>query len=69
MMRHRPTRTDALRTARRRKAIRQTLRPAIVPAPPRPDDEIPISPVATEDLEPFDAEDLRALKSGWTFVE
>jgi hypothetical protein len=50
-------------------AIRRTLGPAAAPARPRPDEAIPVSPVATDDLELLDEEDLRALTSGWTFVE
>ncbi|MFH6783292.1 MULTISPECIES: hypothetical protein [Methylobacterium] len=69
MIRHRPTRTASVRTARRRKAIRQKPRSAAAPKRSRPEDEIPIPPVTTEELEPFDVDDLRALRSGWHFVE
>ncbi len=69
MIRKQPTRTASVRAARRRKAIRQTLRPAVAPKRSRPEDEAPISPVPTENLEPFDESDLRALRSGWHFVE
>ncbi|KMO41730.1 hypothetical protein VQ03_12205 [Methylobacterium tarhaniae] len=69
MIRKQPTRTASVRTARRRKAIRTTLRPAVAPKRSHPEDEIPIPPVTADDLEPFDVDDLRALKSGWTFVE
>ncbi len=61
--------TRPVRTARRRRAVQRTPGPAAAPTRPRPDDAIPVSPVATDDLEPLDEEDLRALKSGWTFVE
>ncbi len=60
MIRKQPTRTSSIRAARRRKAILQTLRPAIAPTRTRPEDDAPISPVPTEDLEPFDESDLRA---------
>ena len=69
MIRKQPTRTASVRTARRRKAIRQTLRPAVAPTRSPLEDEAPISPVATEALEPFDESDLRALRSGWHFIE
>ncbi len=59
----------SVRTARRRKAVRQTLRPAVAPTRSPPEDEASIPPVATDDLAPFDENDLRALRSGWHFVE
>lgn len=69
MMRKQPTKTASIRAARRRKAIRQTLRPAVAPKRSRPEDEAPMPPVPTDDLAPFDENDLRALRSGWHFVE
>ncbi|SEP50339.1 hypothetical protein SAMN04487843_13625 [Methylobacterium sp. ap11] len=69
MIRKHPTHTASVRTARRRKAIRHTLRPAVVPTRSPPEDEVPIPPVTPDDLEPFDENDLRALRSGWHFVE
>ncbi|AWB23066.1 hypothetical protein DA075_20955 [Methylobacterium currus] len=69
MIRQPPPKTSPARTARRRKAVRRTLGPAAAPTRPRPDEATPIPPVATADLEPLDEEDLRALRSGWTFVE
>lgn len=68
MMQHPPAKTALIRTSRRRKAVRQTLRPAVAPAQSRPDDARPALPVATDDLALFDADDLRALRSGWAFV-
>ncbi len=69
MIRKHPTPTASVRTARRRKAIRRTLRPAVAPTRSPPEEEAPIPPVATDDLVPFDESDLRALRSGWHFVE
>ncbi len=69
MIRKQQTPTASVRTARRRKAIRQTLRPAVAPTRSPAEDEAPIPPVAPDDLEPFDENDLRALRSGWHFVE
>lgn len=69
MIREQQTHTASVPTARRRKAIRQTLRPAVAPTRSPPEDEGPIPPVTTEALEPFDESDLRALRSGWLFVE
>ncbi|KMO33232.1 hypothetical protein VQ03_25335 [Methylobacterium tarhaniae] len=69
MIRKPPPPTASVRTARRRKAIRQTLRPAVAPTRSPPEEEAPVPPVATDDLAPFDESDLRALRSGWHFVE
>ncbi len=69
MIRKQPARTASVRAARRRKAIRQTPRPAVAPTRAPPEDEAPIPPVAQDDLAPFDESDLRALRSGWHFVE
>ncbi|AWB23403.1 hypothetical protein DA075_22950 [Methylobacterium currus] len=67
MIRRYPTEATLARAARRHRAIRH--KPAPAPAQPRPDAPAPPAPAAAEEWEPFDEHDLRALRSGWGFVE
>jgi hypothetical protein len=67
MIRRYPTEATLARAARRHRAIRH--KPAPAPARPRRGAPAPSAQSAAEEGEPFDEDDLRPLRSGWSVAE